>query len=83
MIGICYSRARDDRASAGTGDPHSGFQATRLASFGLGWTVNDPGQIKKMLDCGVDGIITDRPDLVRNVMAEQKMPLPLATPVTP
>ena len=45
--------------------------------------MNDPGQIKKMLDCGVDGIITDRPDLVRNVMAEQKMPLPLATPVTP
>jgi glycerophosphoryl diester phosphodiesterase len=47
------------------------------------WTVNDPAQIKKMLDVGVNGIITDRPDLVRKVMAERKMPLPLATPVTP
>ena len=47
------------------------------------WTVNDPAQIKKMLDIGVNGIITDRPDLVRKVMAERKMPLPLATPVTP
>jgi len=47
------------------------------------WTVNDPAQVNKMLDFGVDGIITDRPDLVRKVMAERKMPLPLATPVTP
>jgi len=43
------------------------------------WTVNDPAQIKKMLDFGVDGIITDRPDLVRQVMAERKMPLPPVT----
>ena len=47
------------------------------------WTVNDPAQIKKMLDFGVDGIITDRPDLVRQVMAERKMPLPPATSVEP
>ena len=47
------------------------------------WTVNDPAQIKKMLDVGVHGIITDRPDLVRKVIAERKMPLPLATPVSP
>jgi glycerophosphoryl diester phosphodiesterase len=47
------------------------------------WTVNDPAQIKKMLDFGVDGIISDRPDLVRKVMAERKMPLPPATPVEP
>ena len=26
------------------------------------WTVNTPAQIRKMLRCGVDGIITDRPD---------------------
>ena len=47
------------------------------------WTVNDPAQITKMLDFGVDGIITDRPDLVRKIMAERKMPLPPATLVEP
>ena len=49
----------------------------------LAWTVNDQAQIKKMLEFGVDGIISDRPDLVRKAMAERKMPLPLATPVSP
>jgi glycerophosphoryl diester phosphodiesterase len=28
------------------------------------WTVNDPAQIAKMVELGVDGIISDRPDLV-------------------
>lgn len=47
------------------------------------WTVNDPAQIKKMLDLGVDGITTDRPDLVRQAIAERGMALPPATPVQP
>ena len=47
------------------------------------WTVNDPAQIKKMLDFGVDGIISDRPDFVRKVMVERGMPLPVATPLAP
>jgi len=40
------------------------------------WTVNEPAQIERMLDLGVDGIISDRPDRVRAVMASRKMPLP-------
>jgi glycerophosphoryl diester phosphodiesterase len=47
------------------------------------WTVNDPSQIRNMLDQGVDGIISDRPDLVRRIMAERGMTLPLATPIAP
>jgi glycerophosphoryl diester phosphodiesterase len=47
------------------------------------WTVNEPGDIKKMLDVGVDGITTDRPDLLRQIMAERGMKLPVATPVQP
>lgn len=47
------------------------------------WTVNDPGQIRAMLELGVDGIISDRPDLVRAAMRERGMPLPAPTPVNP
>ena len=35
----------------------------------------------RLIDWGVDGLITDRPDILRNVMAEKKLPLPKATPV--
>jgi glycerophosphoryl diester phosphodiesterase len=49
----------------------------------LVWTVNTSAQIKKMIELGVDGIITDRPDLVRKEMAERGMALPAATPVSP
>jgi len=30
------------------------------------WTVNDEKQIKKLKKIGVDGIITDYPDLFKN-----------------
>lgn len=32
------------------------------------WTVNDPQRMEELLDLGVDGIITDRPDLLRDLM---------------
>ena len=47
------------------------------------WTVNLPDDITKMLDLGVDGIISDRPDVVRTAMTARGMPLPKATPVRP
>ncbi len=34
------------------------------------WTVNTPDRMRRLLQMGVDGIITDRPDLLRQVRAE-------------
>jgi glycerophosphoryl diester phosphodiesterase len=42
----------------------------------LPWTVNDRTEMIRLIDLGVDGIITDYPDRLRAVMAEKGMPLP-------
>ena len=42
----------------------------------LPWTVNERDQMRSLIDMGVDGIITDYPDRLREVMAEKKMALP-------
>lgn len=35
------------------------------------WTVDDPAQIETLLDAGVDGIVTDRPDTLRDVLVRR------------
>jgi glycerophosphoryl diester phosphodiesterase len=47
------------------------------------WTVNSPADIARMIDLGVDGIISDRPDLVRGEMQKRGLALPAPTPVSP
>ena len=42
----------------------------------LPWTVNDPATMRKLIDDGVDGLITDYPDRLREVLAERGMRLP-------
>lgn len=38
------------------------------------WTVNDPGRMASLIDRGVDGIITDRPDLLVSVARNRTGP---------
>jgi glycerophosphoryl diester phosphodiesterase len=32
------------------------------------WTINEPTQMKRLLEMGVDGIVTDRCDLARAIV---------------
>jgi len=34
------------------------------------WTINDKAEMKKLIEMGVDGLITDRPDLMQEVLEE-------------
>jgi glycerophosphoryl diester phosphodiesterase len=47
------------------------------------WTVNTEAEIRNMIALGVDGIISDYPDLLRRVAGEMNLPLPKATSVSP
>jgi glycerophosphoryl diester phosphodiesterase len=35
------------------------------------WTIDDPAEMRRLLSLGVDGIMTDRPDLLRDVLRER------------
>jgi glycerophosphoryl diester phosphodiesterase len=42
------------------------------------WTVDDQPTMESLIDAGVDGLITDRPDVLRQVMAAYHLRLPRA-----
>jgi glycerophosphoryl diester phosphodiesterase len=58
-------------------------EAKALGLLVIPWTVNDPAQISRVLDLDVDGIISDRPDRVREEMKKRGMPLPASYEVKP
>jgi len=47
------------------------------------WTVNKPEDIARMIDIGVDGIISDHPDLLRKIAGDKGTVLPAGHPVKP
>ena len=48
-------------------------EAQSLGLKVVAWTVNDPAAMARMIDIGVDGLITDRPDIARRVLEERKL----------
>ena len=46
------------------------------------WTVNDPARMADLVELGVDGIVTDRPDLLRQVLAGHGDRLPQPHPLS-
>jgi glycerophosphoryl diester phosphodiesterase len=47
------------------------------------WTVNEPAEMRRLIEWGVDGIISDYPDRLRQVAGEMGVSLPRPTPVVP
>jgi glycerophosphoryl diester phosphodiesterase len=46
-------------------------EAHRLGLRVVPWTINQPEHMRRLIRWGVDGLITDRPDLARGVLAAE------------
>jgi glycerophosphoryl diester phosphodiesterase len=56
-------------------------EAHELALTVVPWTINEPAEMARVLALGVDGMISDRPDLLRAVLAAEGIALPRPTPL--
>ena len=57
-------------------DASGAMRAHELGLQLIPWTVNEPADMRRLIDWGVDGIITDYPDRLRDVMRERGLALP-------
>ena len=64
-------------------DPALIEESHRLGLTVVVWTVNKPEDMARLIDMGVDGIISDRPDLLRSIAREKGIALPPGRPVSP
>ena len=74
--GSIWSPCADDIDATAVAEAH------RLGLKVVVWTVNTEAAMQRMIALGVDGIISDYPDLLRRVAGAQGCPLPLPTPVS-
>ena len=64
-------------------DRDSITEAHQLGLKVVVWTVNNPEDMARLIDVGVDGIISDRPDVLRAVAAKKGITPPTPAPVSP
>ncbi|MDB5913122.1 MAG: glycerophosphodiester phosphodiesterase, partial [Ramlibacter sp.] len=74
-------------AGGGTWSPNAGAlsqalvrEAQALGLKVIPWTVNESADMDRLVGWGVDGLITDYPDRLREVLGARGMPLPPPSP---
>ena len=67
---VIWSPAFADLGAAQVAEAHALGQAV------LPWTVNRREDMARLMDLGVDGLITDEPDVLRALMRERGLKLP-------
>jgi len=45
----------------------------RLGKVVHAWTINEPEEMEELIDWGIDGIITDRPDLLKQILVRRNL----------
>jgi glycerophosphoryl diester phosphodiesterase len=87
-VARCRARSRPQAARSGRRctkniDSASIKEAHQLGLKVVVWTVNKAEDMARLMDMGVDGIISDNPDVLRAVAAKKGIALPAPAPVSP
>lgn len=60
--------------------PAAVAESHELGLLVIPWTANDPVDMARLIDLGVDGLISDRPDVLRQVLRDAGRTLPTEDP---